>query len=73
MLLYANMAIDAIQLGKTSWLKTFVHEESLLTPLQQFVDAQTAFTKQITKTVWEITGAASESLVGKVFTATKTN
>ena len=69
MLFYANMAIDAIQSGKTSWLNQFVQDESVKKPLQQFVDAQTLFTKQVAKTYWDVTGAAAETLVSIVFTA----
>jgi hypothetical protein len=69
MLLYANMAIDAVQSGKTAWLNQFVQDKSVKEPLQQFVDAQTVFTKQIAKTVWEVTGAAAETVVSKVFTS----
>lgn len=68
MLMYANMAIDAIQSTKSSWLNQFVQDESLRVPLQQFVDAQTAFTKQIAKTYWDMTGAAAETVVSKLFT-----
>ena len=50
MLMYANMAIDAIQSGKTAWLNQYVQDESVRKPLQHFVDAQTEFTKQIAKT-----------------------
>lgn len=67
MLMYANMAIDAIQSSKSSWLNQFVQDESLRAPLQQFVDAQTAFTKQIAKTYWDMTGAAAETVVSKLF------
>lgn len=67
MLYYANMAIDAFQSGKTTWLNTFIKEESVRKPLQQFVDAQTAFTKQITQTWFDVTGAASKSAVDKLF------
>ena len=68
MLVYANMAIDAIQSSKSSWLNQFVQDETLRAPLQQFVDAQTAFTKQIAKTYWDMTGAAAETVVSKLFT-----
>ena len=68
MLMYANMAIDAIQNAKTSWLNTFVKDDTVKTPIQNFVDAQTAFTKQVAKTTWEVTGAAAEAVVSKVFT-----
>lgn len=68
MLSYANMAIDAIQNAKTSWLNAFVKDESIKEPLQNFVQAQTAFIKQVTKTSWEVTGAVAEATVAKVFT-----
>jgi len=68
MLAYANMAIDAIQSAKTTWLQTFIKDEQVRSPLQQFVESQTAFTKQVAKTYWEVTGAAAESTVKKVFT-----
>lgn len=67
MLYYTNMAIDAIQSGKTAWLQTFVKEEQVRKPLQQFVDAQTSFTKQITKTWYDVTGAAAKAMVEKTF------
>ena len=59
MLMYANMAIDAIQSGKTAWLNQYVQDESVRKPLQHFVEAQTEFTKQIAKIVWEVTGRFS--------------
>lgn len=71
MLMYANMAIDAFQSYKSSWLRTFVSDEQVRDPLQQFVDAQTAFTKQVVKTYWDVTGAAAEAVVAKVFSTKK--
>ena len=64
---YTNMAIDAIQSSKTSWLNTFVKEDEVRKPLQKFVEAQTAFTKQITNTWYDVTGAATKAIVDKVF------
>ena len=69
MLAYANMAIDAIQNGKKSWINTYVSEKSVAQPLHDFVDSQTGFTKQIAKSYWETTGAFAEALVTKVFKA----
>ena len=63
MLMYANMAIDAIQSGKTAWLNQYVQDKSVREPLQQFVTAQTEFTKQIAKTFWEVTGSATQAAV----------
>lgn len=68
MLMYANMAIDAIQSNKTTWLDTFIQDKSVKAPLQQFVDAQTVFTKQIAKSAWEVSGLAAQNVVSKLFT-----
>lgn len=68
MLYYADMAIDAIQSSKSAWLNTFIKEETVRKPLQQFVDAQTSFTKQITKTWYDVSGAAAKAMVEKTFT-----
>ena len=47
MLMYANMAIDAFQSNKTTWINTFIKDESLKAPLQEFVNSQTVYTKQV--------------------------
>ena len=70
MLFYTNMAIDAIQTGKTSWLKTFVTDEQVQAPLQHFVDAQTIFVKQVAKTCVDVMTLASTAMLTKAF-ATK--
>jgi len=67
MLTYANMAVDAIQSGKTSWINTFVQDEQLKTPLQTFVNTQTDYTKQILKSAWDIFNVTSEAWSNKVF------
>lgn len=67
MLYYADMAIDAIQSSKSAWLNTFIKEDTVRKPLQQFVDAQTSFTKQVTKTWYDVTGAAAKAVVEKTF------
>ena len=67
MLTYANMAIDAIQAGKTSWINTFVQDEKLKTPLQNFVDTQTEYTKQIAKSTWDVLNVTTEDWSNKVF------
>ncbi len=45
----------------------FVKEEQVRQPLQKFVDAQTAFTKQIAATLHDVTGAATKTVVDKLF------
>lgn len=67
MLFYANMAIDAIQSNKTTWLDTFIKDKDVKAPLQQFVDAQTTFTKQIVKSAWEVSGLAAQNVASKLF------
>lgn len=63
----ADMAIDAVQSAKTTWLQTFIKEDSVRKPLIDFVEAQSKFTKQIAKSYFEITGSASKAVVEKVF------
>lgn len=58
---YADMAIDAIQNTKKSWVSNFVKDETFATPLNAFVDAQTEFSKQVAKTVWDMTDAAGNA------------
>lgn len=64
----ADMAIDAVQSAKTTWLQTFIKEDTVRKPLIDFVEAQTKFTKQIAKSYFEITGSATKAVVEKVFT-----
>ena len=64
---YTNMAIDAIQSSKITWLQTFVKEEQVRAPLQKFVEAQTSFAKQITSTWYDVTGAATKAMTDKLF------
>ena len=68
MLYITDMAIDAIQSAKTTWLHTFIKEDSVRKPLQEFVEAQTKFTKQVAKSYFEVTGTAAKAVVDKVFT-----
>ena len=63
----ANMAIDAVQSAKTTWLQTFIKEDSVRRPLIDFVEAQTKFTKQLAKSYYEVTGSATKAVVDKVF------
>ena len=66
MLFIADTAIDTIQDAKTSFIKTFVKDESLAKPLNSFVEAQRSFAKQLAKTTLDISTAfydASQKLV----------
>ena len=54
MLQAINTTIDTIQGAKATFVKTFVKDESIAKSLQSFVDAQTAFTKQVAKTTFDV-------------------
>lgn len=45
----ADYYIDAVQTGKKTFVNTFVQNESLKQAINDFVDAQTEYTKQATK------------------------
>ena len=55
MLQYVNSFIDTVQGAKTQFLNTFVQDEKYKKPLQAFVDSQTTFSKQVAKTVSDVT------------------
>lgn len=50
MTFFADTAIDAVQDAKATFVKTFIKDEKLATPLQSFVESQRAFAKQAAKT-----------------------
>ena len=58
---YTDMAIDAIQNAKKSWLNAVVQNDEMKTPLTAFVDAQTSFTKQIWKTGTDVSTTISKN------------
>ena len=74
MLQSVNTFIDTIQGAKTQIVKTFVKDETLAKSIQAFVDSQTAFTKQVAKTTFEVATESAKQAVkfdaSKVF-ATK--
>lgn len=55
--MYADMAIDAIQNTKKSWVNQFVKDEQFAKPLNAFVDAQTDFAKQMYQSAWKMADA----------------
>jgi len=67
MFMYINMGIETVQQHKKNWVETFVSEQSIKNALNQFVDAQTAFTKQIVKSGWDISGEVTRALIDKTF------
>ena len=44
---YISTAIDSVQYAKTQFLNTFVKEESIRKPLQDFVNAQALFARNM--------------------------
>ena len=63
MLHIVNTTIDTIQGAKTTFVKTFVKDESIAKSLQAFVDSQTAFTKQVAKTTFEVATKTAQEVV----------
>lgn len=65
----ADTFIDTIQTGKKEFVKTFVKHEGIAKSMNEFVDAQAAYTKQAakagqdvaTKLASELTKAAQEA------------
>lgn len=51
---FASTAIDSIQSAKTQFLNTFVTNEALRAPMQDFVNAQTAFARQTVESLEKI-------------------
>jgi hypothetical protein len=68
---YADMAIDAIQNAKKSWVNMFVKDEQFAKPLNSFVDSQTTFTKQIAKSAAEMGDATGNALFNATQNAVK--
>lgn len=73
MLQQVNTFIDTVQGAKTQIVNTFVKDETLAKSIQAFVDSQTAFTKQVAKTTFEVATETAKQAVKldnyKVFTA----
>jgi hypothetical protein len=63
MLQAINTTIDTIQGAKSTFVKTFVKDESIAKSLQAFVDSQTAFTKQVAKTTFDVSTKLAEDAV----------
>ena len=52
-----NMFIDSVQNAKKTFVDTWFKTDELSKPLNEFVDAQTTFTKQVVKNVNEFGNA----------------
>lgn len=69
MLQSVNTFIDTIQDAKKQIVKTFVQDESLAKTINDFVDSQRAFTKQVAKTTFDVSIETAQKAVK--FDATK--
>lgn len=63
-----NMFIDAVQNAKREWINTFVKTEEFAKPLTAFVDAQTAYTKELAKTATDFNNAVGDAIAKTVKT-----
>jgi hypothetical protein len=54
-LYYANSFVDAVQDAKNKFVDTFITDEKVKAPLKEFVEAQRTFTKQINRSIDEVT------------------
>lgn len=58
----ANLGISMIQGAKKEWVKQFVKDEKIAEAMNNFVDSQTSFAKQVIKTGAEIGTAISKEV-----------
>lgn len=64
--------IDTVQNSKKYFVTTFITDEKVRKPLNAFVDAQTAFTKQIFKSYTEVSKHITDEATSAVQKAAKT-
>ena len=73
---YVNSFIDTVQGAKTTFVKTFVYDKDVAKSLQSFIDAQTAFSKQVVSTASDVVGYTQEQIksfdASKLFATAKT-
>ena len=50
---FTTIAIDSIQEGKKQFVSTFVKHDQIAKALNQFIDSQTAYTKEMVETAIE--------------------
>lgn len=71
MLQYANAFIDSVQDQKSKVLNTVVTDKTISSPLQAMIDAQTEYTKAVTKSFWDLAEAFTKFDATKLFKAAK--
>jgi len=68
---YISTAIDSVQYAKTQFLNTFVKEESIRKPLQDFVNAQALFARNMVNVGNDLFQAATTFDISKYLTPVK--
>lgn len=63
MLQQINTFIDTVQGAKSTFVSTFVKDETISEALQSFVTAQTAFTKQVAKSSFDVSTKLAQDAV----------
>jgi len=64
---YFNSAIDSVQYAKTQFLDTFVKEESLRAPMQDFVNAQAQFAREVVNAASSLVDAFTAYDFSKIY------
>lgn len=63
MIQFVNSAIDTIQGIKTSFVNSFITQESYKKPALSFIEAQTAFAKASAKSVYDVAEKIGQDVV----------
>jgi hypothetical protein len=59
---YANIFIDTFQAAKTNALKTIVADPKAREPMQEFINAQTTFAKEVTRIADNVYNQVTEQI-----------
>jgi len=57
---FVNLYIDTVQNTKSFWVDTLIKEESIRKPLQEFITAQTLFSKTAFRTTVDYLSAIAK-------------
>ena len=66
-----DTAIDTVQTGKKQFVKTFVNNEKIADALNEFIDAQTAYTKQAMGTATKTATVLGKEAMNQMETVVK--
>lgn len=66
-----DTAIDTVQTGKKQFVKTFVNNEKIADALNEFIDAQTAYTKQAVGTATKTATVLGKEAMNQMETVVK--